>query len=347
MDNNIWPNLVSTLRIVLAPLFLYLFVIEEFEAALVAFFVAGWTDWLDGWLARRLNAESDTGRWFDPLADKVLTTLSFAALAWDGYAPWWAVLLIVFRDIYVTWLRNWADLVHEPLETSRVAKLKTATQMTFIFVALAVLSWQGKSLFLIDAVWYGTIGVAAYTFLSGVHYTVVNRGLLLKHYSTHADSAKVSPATLSAGSLGGVGFLPPAPGTFASLAAMGVAWFVDDWLINALIGLAALIVGYAIAASYERSFGHDNSSFVLDEFAAMMLLFASPFIPHTLLWYGLAFGLFRLFDIVKPWPVYLADDKSSPASTMTDDVVAVVLAALCFHACLGGVQALPLLMEYF
>lgn len=347
MNRNIWPNVVSTLRIILSPLFLYLFVQEEFTAALIAFFVAGLTDWLDGWLARVLDAESDTGRWFDPLADKILTTLSFSALAWEGYAPWWAVVLIVFRDIYITWLRDWASSVKEPLETSKVAKLKTATQMTFIFCALLMLSLEGKSLVLQHWVSVGTIVVAVYTFLSGVHYTVVNRRLLQKHYGTLKSDETVSHSAVAIGSLGGIGFLPPAPGTFASLAALGVAWFCQDWMLHACIAGVAIICGYAIAGKYEQTFGHDNSSFVIDEFAAMMLLFASPWFPQSIVWQILGFGLFRVFDILKPWPVSLVDDKSSPSSIMTDDLIAVVLAGLCFHAIFGGVQAMPLLMEYF
>ncbi|MBK8550273.1 MAG: CDP-alcohol phosphatidyltransferase family protein [Ignavibacteria bacterium] len=129
------------LRIILAPVFLYLFLSEiplYRKLSLPVFFIAVLTDWYDGWHARRYGLISKAGIFLDPLADKILTSAAFIGFYMLGIMPLWMVLIIVIRDITITLLRSYQEINGKTMKTSFVAKTKTFIQMTYIFLIVVL-----------------------------------------------------------------------------------------------------------------------------------------------------------------------------------------------------------------
>ena len=141
------PNALSISRIVLAPVFLALLMLETFWGmffALAVFIVAAVSDWLDGQVARRYAVASRLGMFLDPLADKILVLGAFVALAWivPTVVPWWAVVVIALRDVIVTTLRTIAEARDRPLRTIPMAKLKTGLQLGFVITTMVLLTLE-------------------------------------------------------------------------------------------------------------------------------------------------------------------------------------------------------------
>lgn len=93
------PNVLSMIRLATVPVFLYLFVTGRETAAVILYGAGAWTDFFDGYLARRLGQVTELGRLLDPLADRAfIIALALALVAVDAL-PWWLAGLIVLRDI--------------------------------------------------------------------------------------------------------------------------------------------------------------------------------------------------------------------------------------------------------
>ena len=101
--NRIWtvPNVLSMLRLVLVPFFLGYLIIGDYTAALVILVVSSATDFLDGFIARRFNQISRLGQLLDPAADRLYLFASILGLAAGGLVPWWLVVVIVGRDVFL------------------------------------------------------------------------------------------------------------------------------------------------------------------------------------------------------------------------------------------------------
>jgi cardiolipin synthase len=144
------PNALTIMRIVLVPIFVAAFVMPGDAARLVAFAVfalAGISDWLDGFAARKLKAGSDFGRMLDPIADKVLVAVALMMLVAEGtfrkdipgtgesvfsllrLVP---ALIILSREILVSGLREFLAGTRVSVPVTNVAKFKTAVQMIAI-----------------------------------------------------------------------------------------------------------------------------------------------------------------------------------------------------------------------
>jgi cardiolipin synthase (CMP-forming) len=93
------PNLLSILRIALVPVFLWFLLDEFFLAAIVVLAIAGLTDFLDGYLARKLNQITKLGKMLDPVADRLYIFATLLALSATGYVPWWLAALVILRDV--------------------------------------------------------------------------------------------------------------------------------------------------------------------------------------------------------------------------------------------------------
>ena len=135
----ILPNQLTILRILLSPVFLYLFLAENLLfniISVVVYIVAALSDWYDGWLARKFNYITSWGKFWDPLADKILTSTAFIGFAIVELIPFWMVVIIVGRDILVTLLRVYADKKGFTFSTSFYAKWKTLLQMIFLYYLL-------------------------------------------------------------------------------------------------------------------------------------------------------------------------------------------------------------------
>ena len=131
--------------------------------------------------------------------------------------------------------------------------------------------------------------------------------------------------------VGGIGGLPKAPGTFGSLLSCLLAWpihFYGGFIALIGAGLAALAIGIWAAERYQAETGrHDAPEVVIDEVAGQWLTLAAA--PLDPVFFAVAFVAFRFFDIVKPWPVGWADKQLRGGfGVMADDVLAAVYAAL-------------------
>ena len=131
------------MRLAIIPFFLY-FIFEENPKsrllAVILFIIAAISDFLDGYLARKLSQDSKFGRFLDPLADKMLviaTLLAFTML--DNQISLWMVIAIIARDMIVTLMRYLAIRKGTELKTSNLGKTKTALQMTVIIMILLIL----------------------------------------------------------------------------------------------------------------------------------------------------------------------------------------------------------------
>lgn len=137
--------------------------------------------------------------------------------------------------------------------------------------------------------------------------------------------------------VGGLGRLvPKAPGTIASFLTLLVAWglaAVHGQLLVLVAAITTTAVGFWGAELYARERNkNDPSECVIDEVAGQLI--ACAFAPRTLALYGLTFLLFRLFDIVKPWPVSAAERLPGGLGIMADDVLAGVIAGIVIFALL-------------
>lgn len=132
---------------------------------------------------------------------------------------------------------------------------------------------------------------------------------------------------------GGSGLLPKAPGTWGSLAALGLGWIIyASWgpLAIGLGAVAALFLGVWASERFMRRTGaHDPGAIVIDEFAGQWLALVAMPAAGGLIHWAAAFVLFRIFDILKPWPVGLLDRRVKGGwGVMLDDVAAGLYAAL-------------------
>ncbi len=143
------------------------------------------------------------------------------------------------------------------------------------------------------------------------------------------------------GTVCGVGYLRPAPGTWGSLAALPLAWLlhvIGGFPLLAIATIAVFVAGHwATRVMTEGQDDHDPSEIVVDEVAGQFIAIWAISYPSwahgieiTELWPGwiAAFVLFRLFDITKPGPVGWADRRGDPMGVMLDDVIAGIFAAI-------------------
>jgi CDP-diacylglycerol---glycerol-3-phosphate 3-phosphatidyltransferase len=187
------PNQLTILRIILTPVFLALFLSDHpllKQISLGVFIIAALTDWYDGWLARKFNYITSWGKFWDPLADKILTSSAFIGFAVLGLIPFWMVIIILVRDFIITTLRAYADYKGKTFPTSYYAKWKTFLQMTFLYYLLIMyvgkLSPQifpeHKKIFdmLLDGnfVYFFMLFITLITFHSGVKYLYENRHII-------------------------------------------------------------------------------------------------------------------------------------------------------------------------
>lgn len=175
----------------MAPIFLYMFIQDDIVwrgLSLVVFTIAAVSDAVDGYYARKYDVESDFGVFLDPLADKFLTFAGFVCLPFldPSQFPWWAIVLIVIRDIIITSLRILSSRKGLQLETRKTAKIKTAIQMGFLYVALLfgfLLLFGGQfgnivnTIFATNIFYWALMVVVAITVYSGIEYLYVNRSL--------------------------------------------------------------------------------------------------------------------------------------------------------------------------
>jgi CDP-diacylglycerol--glycerol-3-phosphate 3-phosphatidyltransferase len=140
------PNALTVTRIFLVPL-LVVVLLTKFEGRLIfgvpkgligaaIFALASLTDWLDGYLARRRKQVTVLGQMIDPIADKLLTSAAFISLVQMDLAPAWMVAVVIGREFAVTGLRSFAYAREVVIPSSRLGKLKMASQVVAILALI-------------------------------------------------------------------------------------------------------------------------------------------------------------------------------------------------------------------
>ncbi|MGP6140042.1 CDP-diacylglycerol--glycerol-3-phosphate 3-phosphatidyltransferase [Jeotgalibaca sp. A127] len=190
------PNKLTVLRIFMIPLFIVLMVApldwgmisiwgSTFTTAeligTIVFAVASFTDWLDGYIARRDNIVTNFGKFADPLADKMLVATAFIVLVEKGLAPAWVVAIIICRELAVTGLRLLLVTGGEVMAAAWPGKIKTATQMlAIILLFLDNLPFEGLGIPFASIMLYLCL---LFTIYSGVDYFIKNKEIFADSFN--------------------------------------------------------------------------------------------------------------------------------------------------------------------
>jgi cardiolipin synthase len=175
------PNIITLVRVVLTPVFLWLLLEGRLWAAFVVLVVAGTTDVLDGFFARLLGLKTRTGLWFDPAADKLLLTVAFVSLTLPAVAgrfalPVWLTAIVIGRDILIGLGSGTIVLARgmRPFYPTTFGKVSTVCQVFAVWGGLlaACLKVTHPAL---DALYVVT---AASTLVSGLHYASIGIRML-------------------------------------------------------------------------------------------------------------------------------------------------------------------------
>lgn len=172
--NNIWniPNFLTFFRIALIPVLVFLLLSSSELLSILSvlvFSIASITDWLDGYLARKMNIVTNLGKFLDPIADKLLIAAALVMLVGLGRVPAWMVVVIIGREIAVTGLRSIASSEGIIIAASDLGKGKMIIQisaliglllhyqylgidfhavgMMLLWIALALTTWSGFDYF--------------------------------------------------------------------------------------------------------------------------------------------------------------------------------------------------------
>ena len=265
----------------------------------------------------------------------MLTSLAFISLVVIDLIHGLPVLIIIGRDFVVTGLRALAGDRGVVIAASRLGKWKTGVQMGAIIGALVHLDiidgWGGQTLARIwpQEIFLVIVNLAVVTsavlaLVSGAQYVKANRATLPA--GAMADGTWMLAATL------GVGRLPLAPVTWGTVLAIVVFWMMPDLgaiRFAAIAGILAL-VAVPISSRAEKVLGStDPGQIVIDEAAGMAIALVA--LPKTIEAWAIAFLLFRLFDIIKPFPANRAQRLPRGLGVVADDVVAGIQACLLTH----------------
>ncbi len=165
------PNLICLARIALLWPILAQLAVHDYGWAAVCFGIAGVSDLLDGWLAKRFGWTSELGKWLDPIADKCLLVTVFIVAAWAGLVPRWLTAVVVARDVMIalgalTYLAWIGPLEGRPTFAS---KLNTLVQLAYL---LGVLMFKAIGFPPVALLLLGAWVTVATSVLSGLGYVI-------------------------------------------------------------------------------------------------------------------------------------------------------------------------------
>ena len=166
------PNFITLLRIAATPVAVWLIVENHLIWAFWVFIVAGISDGVDGFIAKRFNMETELGKYLDPIADKVLLVSVYVTLGIEGILPNWVVILVVFRDVFIVGgALLFETMTHSlTMQPLMVSKINTVLQIT---LATTVMASVGYGIALAGVLDILMVLTAMATILSGVTYAVV------------------------------------------------------------------------------------------------------------------------------------------------------------------------------
>ncbi|MDD5218736.1 MAG: CDP-diacylglycerol--glycerol-3-phosphate 3-phosphatidyltransferase [Candidatus Omnitrophica bacterium] len=321
------PNGLSIFRGVLGILLPFLILHGHARAIWFAFgiFIVGVvTDYLDGFLARRYGIVSGFGKFVDPFMDKILILAPLCAFAKIGfYSMWWVVPVIV-REILVTYFRVGWLLEGRAIGAENLGKLKLGMQVSTVAFAffyqfgLMYAASEGTLSILSSLMMFTLIISAMLTIVSGLALCINNRVL----FQSQAFSKYLASL--------GVGLFPWAPGTWGSLIGLLLA-FMTHWntiLYFAVFATLVITGAYAIRRlSFEK---HEDPRYVvIDEACGMMMTLALASVNWET--YLLGFVLFRIFDVVKPFPIRHVEKLPGWWGILMDDLCAAFYARIILY----------------
>jgi cardiolipin synthase (CMP-forming) len=173
MQGRIWtvPNQITFLRLGFLPLFLILMSYEKYKWALLLLVIAGFSDGIDGLIARKFNQRSSLGAYLDPIADKLLLSSSFVVLAFKQQLAWWLTILVLSRDLLILIVAAVIILAsgYRPFPPSIYGKLTTFSQIVLVFTVVLAAAYPQFHLALLHR---GLVYiVTALCVFSGLHYS--------------------------------------------------------------------------------------------------------------------------------------------------------------------------------
>ena len=160
------PNLFTLVRLFLAPFIARAILSESYGQAIILFLIAGASDAIDGFLARRMHESTPLGAYFDPIADKILLSVIYLSLGAAGAIPWWMVAVVLGRDAFILAMACYGLLFTSvrKFPPSIWGKISTFLQISAALVVLG--ARYGISAPVEFALWLMVAG----TLVSGFHY---------------------------------------------------------------------------------------------------------------------------------------------------------------------------------
>jgi cardiolipin synthase len=167
------PNQLTFLRLAFLPFFIIAIKYDHYALALGILVIAGFTDGLDGLLARGLNQRTPLGAYLDPIADKLLLSSSYLVLALNGKIAWWLAIMVVGRDILllVACAVILLTVGYRPFPPSIWGKATTFFEIFLIVLVLVLAVWANESLSIVRE--FSGYIVGALVIFSGLHYSIV------------------------------------------------------------------------------------------------------------------------------------------------------------------------------
>jgi len=173
MKARIWtvPNQITFLRLGFLPFFLILMSYERYRWALLVLVVAGFSDGVDGLIARKFNQRSALGAYLDPIADKLLLSSSYIVLAFKQQLAWWLTILVLSRDVLILIVAVVIILVsgYRTFPPSIFGKLTTFFQIILVFVLVLGAAYPQFRFAALDRTLIYV--VATLCVVSGLHYS--------------------------------------------------------------------------------------------------------------------------------------------------------------------------------
>lgn len=173
MKGRIWtvPNQITFLRLGFLPFFLILMSYQHYKWALLVLVIAGFSDGIDGMIARKFNQRSSLGAYLDPIADKLLLSSSFVVLAFEKQIAWWLTILVLSRDLLILIVAVVIILVsgYRPFPPTIYGKFTTFFQLILVFSVVLGAAYPGARLDLLNRALIYI--VSALCVFSGLHYS--------------------------------------------------------------------------------------------------------------------------------------------------------------------------------
>lgn len=164
------PNLITTIRIILAPIFIIYVINDQLKTALAVFALCCVTDGLDGMVARLFKQKSKLGAYLDPIADKILLVATFVALSVRGLLPPWLTVTVIARDVLIFLgisILFLTRLEFAAIKPSIISKFTTCLQFASVIAVLA----RGHIFSLPSGAYIALFYLTAlFTISSGLHY---------------------------------------------------------------------------------------------------------------------------------------------------------------------------------